>query len=331
MQSERWHVAQSSGALNLPGGRSLVLGAQPDQDFSGFDALSVVTGHYPSHIALQRQGLDVSTKPEGIYSLALVLIGKSKPRNLAMIEVALSRLEPGGLLLVDGAKTLGIDSLLKRLRQLFAVKGTLSKAHGKLFWIERPATLPEPISDWRLKETEIQGGYLTAPGMFSADGPDPGSELLVALTPALKGAVADFGAGWGYLSAELLAEHPDIQIMSLLEADHAALEAAKTNVTDERARFFWADATDFHPEEAFDAVVSNPPFHMGRAAEPELGRRFILSAAASLKPSGRFFMVANRHLPYEAALKEAFGTGRVLAEMHGYKLFEAAKPKRSRS
>ena len=41
-------------------------------------------------------------------------------------------------------------------------------------------------------------------------------------------------------------------------------------------------------------------------------------------------MVANRHLPYEAALKSHFGTGRMLAEIHGYKLYEAAKPKGAR-
>jgi 16S rRNA (guanine1207-N2)-methyltransferase len=46
-----------------------------------------------------------------------------------------------------------------------------------------------------------------------------------------------------------------------------------------------------------------------------------------LKPSGKFFMVANRHLPYEAALKDAFATGRMIGELEGYKLYEAAKPR----
>jgi 16S rRNA (guanine1207-N2)-methyltransferase len=48
-----------------------------------------------------------------------------------------------------------------------------------------------------------------------------------------------------------------------------------------------------------------------------------------LAPSGKFVMVANRHLPYEAALREAFGTGRLLGELEGYKLYEAAKPRQA--
>jgi 16S rRNA (guanine1207-N2)-methyltransferase len=42
-------------------------------------------------------------------------------------------------------------------------------------------------------------------------------------------------------------------------------------------------------------------------------------------------MVANRHLPYESALKANFSTGRMLAEMQGYKLYQAGKPKAARS
>jgi 16S rRNA (guanine1207-N2)-methyltransferase len=105
------------------------------------------------------------------------------------------------------------------------------------------------------------------------------------------------------------------------------LEAARVNVDDPRAAFHWADATRFDPEEPYDAIISNPPFHTGRRADPGLGRAFISAAARMLKPSGKFIMVANRHLPYEAALKDAFGTGRLIGELEGYKLYEAGKPR----
>ena len=49
-------------------------------------------------------------------------------------------------------------------------------------------------------------------------------------------------------------------------------------------------------------MIMNPPFHQGRAAEPDLGAAFIAAAARILKPHGRLMMVANRQLPYEAAL-----------------------------
>ncbi len=50
----------------------------------------------------------------------------------------------------------------------------------------------------------------------------------------------------------------------------------------------------------------NPPFHTSRNADPALGQAFIAAAARVLKPSGHLWIVANRHLPYEATLAEQF-------------------------
>ena len=73
----------------------------------------------------------------------------------------------------------------------------------------------------------------------------------------------------------------------------------------------------------------NPPFHaglnMGRAAEPNIGRRFIEVAASTLISGGRLLMVANRTLPYEDILKHAFRRFQVLGEANGYKVFEAMR------
>jgi 16S rRNA (guanine1207-N2)-methyltransferase len=44
-----------------------------------------------------------------------------------------------------------------------------------------------------------------------------------------------------------------------------------------------------------------------------------------LAKRGVCWLVANRHLPYEAALADAFGSVAVRAEGGGYKVFEARK------
>ena len=72
-------------------------------------------------------------------------------------------------------------------------------------------------------------------------------------------------------------------------------------------------------------VVMNPPFHDGGAEDRSLGAAFIAAAARALKPGGRLLMVANRHLPYEAPLREAFGKVALLAETGGYKVHEARR------
>ncbi|MBV1866734.1 MAG: methyltransferase, partial [Marinosulfonomonas sp.] len=90
--------------------------------------------------------------------------------------------------------------------------------------------------------------------------------------------------------------------------------------------FHWADATDFLFREGFDQIVMNPPFHTGRAADPDLGRAFITSAARLLAPRGTLWLVANRHLPYESALSTSFRDVSELTGDSSFKVFRAAKP-----
>ncbi len=330
MTPDRWTLALEAGEFSLPAEPVLVMAARGDADFGALGQVHCVQGFAPDHDRLAARGLSVSPDlPEGgAYATALVQIVKAKAGTLGAIAEALGALRPGGLLLVDGQKDEGIESIAKTLRGVFAIAGSFAKAHGKLIWLVRPDPLPEAVLDWMAAPIETDEGYVTVPGGFSADGPDRGSELLVALVPPLAGRVADLGAGWGYVAGELLSEQQGIEALDLIEADHAMLEAAAANIDDPRARFFWADATRFQPDTRYDAIVSNPPFHLGRHADPDLGRAFIAAAQRMLHPGGRFFMVANRHLPYEDALKAAFGTGRLLGELEGYKIYEAAKPKR---
>jgi 16S rRNA (guanine1207-N2)-methyltransferase len=333
MNPDRWTLALEDGDMTWPeAGPVLVLRARADADFDalGRDRVQAVQGFAPDHDRLTARGLDARVEPEGAFAAALVQIVKSKGESLSLVAEALALVQPGGVIAVDGQKDEGIESILKAVKKLLPLDGTMSKAHGKLFWLTRPDTLPDGVADWVAEPGETEDGFVTAPGMFSPDGADQGSELLVALVPQLKGRVADLGAGWGYMSAVLLEEQDSIEAMDLIEAEYAALQAARANVDDPRARFFWGDVTTFQPEAQYDAIISNPPFHAGRAADPALGQGFIQAAARMLKPSGHFFMVANQHLPYEATLKAHFGTGTLLAEIAGYKLYQAAKPKGTR-
>jgi 16S rRNA (guanine1207-N2)-methyltransferase len=331
MTPDRWTLALESGALPPVRGRLLALMARGEADLAAFEADEVlaVQGFRPDHDRLAARGFNVVPElgEQGGFDAALVQIVKSKVRTLSAVAEALSALRPGGMLMIDGAKEEGIESVLKSLKAHLEVEGVFSKAHGKLIWLERPADLPDALGDWIAEPGTIEDGYVTAPGGFSDAAADRGSEILVALAPAMTGRVADLGAAWGYIAGEVLAEQEGIEHLDLIEADHAMLEAARANIDDPRAAFHWADATRFRPEEPYDTILCNPPFHTGRRADPSLGRAFIAAAGRMLSPSGKFVMVANRHLPYEAALKEAFGTGRLLAELEGYKLYEAAKPR----
>ena len=110
---------------------------------------------------------------------------------------------PGGPVWVDGAKTDGIDSMLRDLRAHLPVGETLAKAHGKIARLSAGPGLPE---GWAATDLHPAPGFVTRPGVFSAETVDRGSALLAAaLPPKLPARVAHLGAGWGWLSVQVLA------------------------------------------------------------------------------------------------------------------------------
>lgn len=331
MTEQRITIAQSQGVFTPPvSGRALWVNASPESDrsvFEGFE-LGIVQALQPLHDQLAAQGGTVfSEMPTGDAVFDLVVIEIPRARALAKqwIAQAAQLLTPEGILVVEGAKTDGIDSLHKAYRGQLTQGGTFTKAHGRAFWGHPGEDFPLPQSDDR--QTTPQG-FVTRMGVFSADHEDAGSLALIAALPEkLKGRIGDLGAGWGFLSAHVL-KLPKVTSIDLVEADYRALSAARQNIVDDRARFHWADATTWQPEGQLDAVVMNPPFHTGRKGTPELGQAFVQRAAACLTPSGQLWMVANRHLPYETTLNAEFRTVKEVAGTSSFKVLCATHPTR---
>ena len=322
----RLSLALSQGLVALPdAGRVLLLRPPGDLDTGSLpvDRCVAVTGFRPDHDALAARGVPVARVPEGDFAAAIVFVPRVRDHARAMIAQACGTLPPGAPVIVDGAKGDGIDSLLRACRGWADIGEVYSKAHGKCFAF--PAT--RAPADWPGAERRVEG-YVTRPGVFSADGPDPGSVMLSDALPALAGRVCDLGAGWGYLSARLLTSEA-VTGLDLVEAEALALDCARANVPDPRAAFHWADATVWTGG-PYDAIVCNPPFHASRKADPALGRAFIAAAARNLAPKGAAWFVANRHLPYEASLSDAFAQVVTRAEGAGYKVIEARRPRGTR-
>lgn len=316
------------GAVDLPAGRVAVFAprAGTDLPFSP-DEAQIVTSFRPDHDWFSARGYDCVRRPSGEFASALVFLPRVRDAARGLIAEA-AALVAGKPLFIEGDRNDGVDSLWRELKTLTEAE-SLSKSHGRLLWLTSPGAAP--FADWaRQAEPRRLGEWQTAAGVFSADGPDLGSELLLAALPALKGRVADLGAGWGYLSAGVLAKSPDLKELHLVEADAVALDCAKVNVADGRAKFHWADALKPLPGAPYDAVVMNPPFHQSRAADPGLGRGFIAAAAGALTPGGCLWLVANRHLGYDALLSELFIEVEALEGTPSFKLFRASRPRRKK-
>ncbi len=330
MTGIRLSLALEGGNLTLPeGARIAVFAPTADTDLSPLpqDLCHIITGNKPDSDYFAALGYACNTAPEGRYGASLVCLPRAKDRARALIAEAADVTD--GPVIVDGLKTDGIESALKGCRKRAdGVAGPINKAHGKLFWMN-----PAPaLDDWHTGEPgEIEEGYVTAPGVFSADGIDPASRALADNLPETLGAhVIDLGAGWGYLTHRALSRE-SIRQIDAVEADHSALACARLNVTDPRAQFHWEDALRWRPATAADTVLMNPPFHTARKADPALGRAFIAAAAEMLKPSGQLWMVANRHLPYEQTLAGLFVD---VTEAPGgdtrFKLLHARRPMRKK-
>ena len=325
MRAARIDLALETGLFALPAaGQIAVWRPVAGDDLSSLPQgrVTVLTGFRPDHDHFAAQGF--ATEPAPPYAAGIVCLPRARDLARALLAEAAAQVVPGGPVLVDGQKTDGIDAMLKDLRGRVVLSESLSKAHGKAaVFAAGPG-----LHDWAAAPRRIEGGFVTRPGVFSADAPDRGSVLLAqALPPRLGPKVADLGAGWGYLSRAILARD-GVKRLDLVEAERDALDCARENITDDRARFHWADATRFRPEHLVEAVVMNPPFHIGRTPDPVLGVAFLAAARRMMAPDGVLWLVANRHLPYDAPLSEAFLDVQSIGGDAAFRLIRAAKPRR---
>lgn len=291
--------------------------------------------------ALRRSGLQAREPGSGeMFDLVLLLPPRQRDEARALFAQAVRHLAPQGTVIASMANVEGARTGQADLERLIGPLRCLSKHKCRVFWGNADtATIDQALlRDWFALDAPrliADGRYLSRPGLFAWDRVDPASALLAEqFPPTLGGRVADFGAGYGYLSVQVLQRCPQVTAIDLYEAEARALDAAKANLRAALARanhaietaVIWHDIAGGLPKANYDAIVSNPPFHQGRADLPQLGQAFIVVAAQALQPHGSFWMVANRHLPYEATLVQHFKHVRKVVERDGFKVIEACLP-----
>jgi len=242
------------------------------------------------------------------------------------LALALKALKVGGRLDVMAPKDKGGSRLKKELEAFGVEIGETAKAHHRRCVVIKPESMTGIEAAIEAGAPRLVEGLeaWSQPGIFAWDRIDGGSALLAQVLPPLKGKGADLGCGYGALSTVVL-RSPAVTALKLVDTDRRAVEAAKRNVEDPRASFDWADVRTLEGEGNLDFIVMNPPFHDGGAEDRRLGQAFIRKAAEMLKKGGVLWLVANRHLPYEAELKDAFKRVTPVGDGGGYKLFEAVK------
>jgi 16S rRNA (guanine1207-N2)-methyltransferase len=274
--------------------------------------------------------------PAGPFSLATLRIPRSKEELVMALHASGAVLAPGGTLLVYGAKDEGIRSALSFLEDLFSGAETLGVGgHARVLRaIRSPEVGPVKGSLVQWREVvdpgypKLRGEWVTYPGVFGYRGLDPGTRILLGALPDLPpGArILDFGCGSGIVGAVAGARGDGLKL-DLLDVDAVALEAARENLPE--ASLLLADGLASSGDEPYDAILSNPPFHRGKAEDPELVRDLVLGAPEILSPQGILVFVTQKRLRVDRQLEEAFQDVDILAEDATYRVWRGRKPRRT--
>ncbi|WP_140987110.1 class I SAM-dependent methyltransferase [Asticcacaulis tiandongensis] len=312
---------------------ALFLRARPSPALSEIETTRLVCDQSfkPDVDALLKAGYALrAPEDKALYPVTFVLPPRQRDEARALLARAVAATEKGGLIITAAANTEGAKTLEGDLKQLCGPVHSLSKHKCRVMWAVVGEQTDQALqADWagldRLRPV-VDGRFVSRPGLFAWDRLDAGSQLLMKHLPELKGVGADLGAGFGYLTHEALGRYPEITRIDVYEAERRAIEASDLNLKafGERSQSHWADVSK-GLNATYDFIISNPPFHTSRADNHALGQSFIRTAASHLKIGGSLYMVANRHLPYEATLKAAFKTVTLLADDGAYKVYRGIK------
>ena len=329
----------AEGAIDWPAnGPALFLRARTGDvlDDISRDRLVYEQSFKPAHDALMRAGFHMH---EGHASaeLTLVLPPRQREEGRALLARAIQETAKGGIVMAAVSNNEGAKTIEGDLKALTGNISSQSKNKCRVFWATVDnRTDTALLAEWLKLDAPrkiVEGRFTSRPGLFAWDHIDAGSKLLADHLPrTFKGKVADLGAGFGYLSDEVLTQNPGITHLDAIEAEGRAVEMAKLNLAThgDRATVHWLDATKALSD-TYDAIVSNPPFHVSdRADRHDVGKAFITSAAKALTTGGQLWIVANRHLPYEETLEASFKHVTVVAQNNFYKVFKAVGPKVTR-
>ena len=235
-----------------------------------------------------------------------------------------------------GAKTDGVDSLARQVARGAAARRRLRQG-------ARPGVLADPARRAARRRSppgratprprRNADGFLTAPGMFSPERRRPRQP------PARRGArrparrpgrrprrrLGLAGAGGAGARARRSPSSTSTRPRRWRSTPRASTSPTRA------PRFHWTDVTRARRAASppYDAVIANPPFHQGRAAEPDLGAAFIAAAARILKPVGP--APDGRQPPAPLRGRRSTppsATGRSSSEDGAYKVIAAERPRR---
>ena len=164
-------------------------------------------------------------------------------------------------------------------------------------------------------------------GVFSSNNIDYATQFLIDAfkIDASEKMVLDLASGNGIL-AKLVLEQSPASTVHLIDDSYLAIASSQLNLQEENCNFHHAYNLDEFEDDFFNLVISNPPFHFEYETNISVPLGMFSQVARCLKSTGRFIMVANRHLSYKKHLENRFNDVQIIAENAKFMVYECFDP-----
>ena len=162
---------------------------------------------------------------------------------------------------------------------------------------------PASADERRRIEVTLAGRNLSlevAPGIFSPDHVDLGTQVLLRTVPPPRGEVLDIGCGWGPIAIAAALTDAEVRVTAV-DVNERALDLARRNAAAAGIadRIVVARPEDVPADKRFDTIWSNPPIRIGKAALHELLGAWL----PRLERGGEAFLVVQRNLGADSLAK----------------------------
>ena len=167
---------------------------------------------------------------------------------------------------------------------------------------------------------------VTDAGVFSRDGLDMGTRIMLEALPEMHGRVLDLGCGWGPVGLAVGKKYPETEIV-MTDINLRAVETAEKNLRAngvKNAQTLQGDGFE-NVQGKFDAILLNPPIRTGKSAIYGM----FSDARSYLKDGGKLYIVIRKQQGAESAekyLNTIYGDVERIAREKGYWVLCCAEP-----
>jgi len=266
--------------------------------------------------------------PAGPFDAATLRLPKAKDEFQMSLHAAAASLKVGARLWVYGAGDEGVRSAGLSLGPLFVEVTTVSTGgRCRVLGAVRSSVLTGlkgTLADWAkiipVTMLDTLRGWISYPGVFAHGKVDSGTRALIEVLSSLpgRGRVLDFACGSGLIGATVVSRNPSASV-EFLDADAVALKAVIQNVSD--ADVILSDGYTGVRGHSYDMIVSNPPYHEGKAESRRILERLLTGAPHHLKPGGALFFVTQRRQRVASLLASTFPVTESVLDRGAYRVW----------